>query len=125
MLSSTKRKYMLIIYELSNKGNIVRSIDISKALSVKKASISLMLPNLIEEKLIERADDGSIILTKTGAVFGGDLYLKYLALHRFFKEKLASSDENARHDAICCLCSLSDANANNMIEYVLSDMRDY
>ena len=36
MLSSTKKKYMFIIYELSNKGDIVRGIDISKALGVKK-----------------------------------------------------------------------------------------
>ena len=48
MLSSTKKKYMFIIYELGNKGATVRSIDISKALGVKKASVSLMLPNLVE-----------------------------------------------------------------------------
>ncbi len=36
MLSSTKKKYMFVIYELSNKGNTVRSIDVSKALGVKR-----------------------------------------------------------------------------------------
>ena len=47
MLSSTKKRYMFIIYELGNKGGIVRSIDVSRALGVKKASVSLMLPNLV------------------------------------------------------------------------------
>lgn len=121
MLSSTKKKYMFIIYELGNKGATVRNIDISKALGVKKASVSLMLPNLVSENLIVRADDGSIELTKSGVHFAGDLYIKYLTLHQFFKEKLGSNDENARTDAICCLCSLSDANANNMTEYILNE----
>lgn len=120
MLSSTKKKYMFIIYELSNKGDIVRGIDISKALGVKKASVSLMLPNLVEENLIERARDGSIILTKEGAVFASELYLKYLTLYQFFREKLRSSTENARVDAICCLCSLSDENTKSMTDFILN-----
>ena len=120
MLFSTKKKYMFIIYELSNKGDIVRGIDISKALGVKKASVSLMLPNLVEENLIERARDGSIILTKEGAVFASELYLKYLTLYQFFREKLRSSTENARADAICCLCSLSDENTKSMTDFILN-----
>lgn len=34
MLSSTKKKYMFIIYELGNTGQNVRSVDIAKALAV-------------------------------------------------------------------------------------------
>lgn len=120
MLSSTKKKYMFVIYELSNKGNTVRSIDISKALGVKKASVSLMLPNLVEIKLIERALDGSILLTKDGALYASELYLKYLTLFQFFREKLKSSAESARADAICCLCSLTDENTKGMTEFILN-----
>ena len=120
MLSSTKKKYMFVIYELSNKGNTVRSIDISKALGVKKASVSLMLPNLVEIKLIERAPDGSILLTKDGALYASELYLKYLTLFQFFREKLKSSAESARADAICCLCSLTDENTKGMTEFILN-----
>ncbi len=120
MLSSTKKKYMFVIYELSNKGNTVRSIDVSKALGVKKASVSLMLPNLVEINLIERALDGSILLTKDGALYASELYLKYLTLFQFFREKLKSSAESARADAICCLCSLTDENTKGMTEFILN-----
>mgnify|MGYP002673498642 FL=1 len=120
MLSSTKKKYMFVIYELSNTGNTVRSIDVSKALGVKKASVSLMLPNLVEIKLIERAPDGSILLTKDGALYASELYLKYLTLFQFFREKLKSSAESARADAICCLCSLTDENTKGMTEFILN-----
>lgn len=120
MLSSTKKKYMFVIYELSNKGNTVRCIDVSKALGVKKASVSLMLPNLVEINLIERALDGSILLTKDGALYASELYLKYLTLFQFFREKLKSSAESARADAICCLCSLTDENTKGMTEFILN-----
>ena len=63
MLSSTKKRYMFIIYELGSRGDAVRSIDISNALGVKKASVSLMLPKLIEEGMVERADNGSVVFT--------------------------------------------------------------
>ena len=120
MLSSTKKKYMFIIYELRNNGDEVRSIDIAHALNVKKASISLMLPNLIKEDLIEKDEGGFIALTKKGAVFAGELYLMYLTLYKFFSEKLQSNSDSARNDAICCLCSLSDENSENMVNYILN-----
>ena len=53
--------------------------------------------------------------------FKNDLYVKYLTLYKFFKEKLNSSDENARTDDICCLCSLTDENTNSITEYILTD----
>lgn len=120
MLSSTKKKYLFIIYELGNKGNPVRCIDIARALGVKKASVSFMLPNLTGERLIGRAEDGSVVLTKDGAKLAGELYLRYLTLFEFFMKQLGSSPENARKDAVCCLCNLTEDNANSMAEYVLN-----
>lgn len=119
MLSPTKRKYIFTIYELGNTGNSVRSTDISNALGVKKASVSLMLPKLIRESLVERTESGGVALTSAGAVLGGELYLKYLALFKLFKEVLKSTDENARRDSICCLCTLTDENTESMTNYVL------
>lgn len=123
MLTSTKKRYMFIIYELGNNGRAIRGIDIAKALNVKKASVSLMLPNLVELGLVSRTEDGRIELTKVGTVYANDLYIKYLTLYQFFKEKLSSSHENARADAICCLCSLTDENTNSMTEYILTDTK--
>ena len=118
MLSSTKKKYMFIIYELYNRMGCVRYIAI--AFDVKKASVSLMLPNLISQELIERSEDGSVMLTSRGAKIAGDLYVKYLALYQFFSKKIGSSPENARSDAICCICSLSDENTKGITDYILN-----
>lgn len=119
MLSSTKKRYMFIIYELGNKGGIVRSIDVSRALGVKKASVSLMLPNLVQENLIERTQSGGIVFTKAGATFAGELYFKYITMYEFFRNTLGSNHEDARNDAICCLCSMTDENATKLAEYII------
>jgi DtxR family Mn-dependent transcriptional regulator len=122
MLTPTKKKYLFIIYELGMNGGKVRSVDIANALNIKKASVSSMLPALIDEDLIERhEEDGSVVFTKRGAVFASGLYVKYLTLFTFFREKLGSSEKSARHDAVICLCSLTDENTENMTNYILSD----
>ena len=121
MLTPTKKKYLFIIYELGFKGDKVRSIDIARALNVKKASISNMLPALAAENLIEKCEDGSVVFTESGAKFAGELYVKYLTLHTFFLEKLGSSEESARADSINCLCSLTDENTENITNYILEE----
>lgn len=124
MLHSTKKKYMFIIYELRNKGAAVRGIDVATSLGVKKASVSLMLPNLINEGLIERTEHGYIAFTEKGAVFAAELYLRYLTLYRFFTEKLRSSAESARADAICCLCSMTEENSEGMANFILNEISE-
>lgn len=119
MLAATKKRYMFIIYELGCTGESVRSVDIAKALDVKKASISNMLPSLINENLVEKNSEGIITFTPQGAKYAGNLYLKYLTLYRFFSKKLGSSEKNARADAIVCLCSLSDESTESIADYIL------
>jgi DtxR family Mn-dependent transcriptional regulator len=122
MLTPAKKKYLFVIYELGLNGDKVRSVDIAKALNIRKASVSNMLPDLIAEGMLERhEDDGSVIFTKRGARFAGEQYVKYLTLYTFFFEKLGSTPDSARHDAVICLCNLTDENTENMTNYILSE----
>lgn len=119
MLSSTKKKYLFIIYELGYNGDTIRSVDIAKALGVKKASVSNIMPALMAENMVSKDENGAIVFTPEGAKFAGDLYLKYLTLYQFFRENLGSTENNARKDAVTCLCSLSNENSEHMIDYIL------
>lgn len=85
MLSATKKKYLFTIYELGNHGGSVRSVDIARMLGVKKASVSNMLPSLIEKNMISKEDNGIISLTSDGAKYASSLYLKYLTFTNFFR----------------------------------------
>ena len=124
MLSATKKKYLFTIYELGNNGGSVRSVDIARTLGVKKASVSNMLPSLIEKNMISKYDNGIILLTSDGAKYASSLYLKYLTFYEFFSVKLGGSKENARKDAIICLGSLSDENTENITDYILKETSD-
>lgn len=121
MLSATKKKYLFAIYELGYHGKSIRSVDIARTLGVKKASISNMIPALIEENIISKDRNGLITLTPDGAKYASSLYLKYLTLYEFFSSKLGGSKDNARKDAIICLCFLSDENTENITDYILNE----
>ena len=108
MLSSGKKRYLFAIYELGQEGAAVRSKDIAVSLSVKRPSVSKMLGNLAEDGLIEKEYYGTVTVTAEGARLSNWLYTSYLLLYGFFHEQLGLPEPDARHDAIVCLCSLSD-----------------
>ena len=109
LLSSGKKRYLFIIHELGQNGNAVHSKDIASSLSVKQPSVSKMLNSLAEDGLIE----------KEGARLSNKLYTDYLLLFSFFRKQLGLSESDARHDAIVCLCDLSDAGVQRMASAVL------
>lgn len=124
MLSANKKKYLFTVYELGYYGESIRSVDIARKLGVKKASVSNMLPSLIEENMVSKDENGIISLTPDGAKYASGLYLKYLTFYEFFSVNLRGSRENARKDAIICLCSLSDENTESITDYILKETED-
>lgn len=121
MLTPTKKKYVFSIYEIGLENSAVRSVDIAKAICVSRASVANMLPVLLADGLIQRNADRSILLTNAGTGYAKKLYGRYTTLYQFFKNQLKSTEENARHDAIACICNLTDENTENMIYYLLED----
>lgn len=108
MLSSGKKRYLFIIHELGQNGNAVHSKDIASSLSVKQPSVSKMLNSLAEDGLIEKEYYGAATFTPEGARLSNKLYTDYLLLFSFFRNQLGLSEQDSRHDAIVCLCDLSD-----------------
>lgn len=119
MLSSAKKRYLLMIYELGENGNDVFSKDIATALNVKRPSVSKMLKTMADENLFCKEDYGQVHLTKLGAQLANQLYTNYLLLFSFFREQLKVSIQDARHDAILCLCDLSEDSMEKIVSTVL------
>lgn len=84
MLSRSAFRYLLSIYQLSNGGSAVRSVDIAKKLSVSRASVVKMLKNLSCEGLIIKEYYGSVRLTSLGVKQANQIYTAYTLLHTFF-----------------------------------------
>lgn len=120
MLSSAKKRYLLAIYELGEQGNEVHSKDIANALKVKRPSTSKMLKALSEEELIDKEYYGTVRFTPRGAQLANQLYTRYLLLNSFFQTTLQTDAHSARHDAILCLCELSDSSIEKLSSIVLT-----
>jgi DtxR family Mn-dependent transcriptional regulator len=121
MLSSAKKRYLLTVYELGQNGNEVFSKDIAASLNVKRPSVSKMLKSMEEENLFCKESYGKVQLSENGARIANRLYTNYLLLFTFFCEHLKVSRKDARHDAIVCLCDLSEDSAEKIASLVLED----
>ena len=60
-------RYLLAIHSLAGEGGAVSSVEVAKALGVKKPSVARMLETLQEKGLAEKERYGKIALTAAGA----------------------------------------------------------
>lgn len=119
MLSSAKKRYLLVIYELSENGKDVFSKDIAIALHVKRPSVAKMLKAMEEDNLFCKEYYGKVQLNEKGTRIANRLYTEYLLLYEFFHGLLKVPKENARHDAIICLCDLSEDSVEKVARMVI------
>ena len=65
--SSAHLRYLLVIDRLSEEGGTVSSVEVARALGVKKPSVARMLETLQEKGLAEKERYGKLALTPAGA----------------------------------------------------------
>ena len=120
MLSPSATRYLLAIYELSNGGCAVRSVDIAKALCVSRASVVKSLKKLCGYGLIQKEFYGNVHFTPAGIRESNRIYTEYTLLYCYFLEFLNSSPEASRSDAICALCFFSCETKEKLIQISLT-----
>lgn len=118
-LSSSAMRYLLAIYELSDGGSAVRSVDIARALEVSPASVVHMMGNLAAEGVVQKRHYGNVSMTQEGIRRANQLYTRYTLLSSFFRECLNVSSPWAEEDAAACLCTLSEESMENIAHCVL------
>ena len=105
-MSDAAIRYLVAIYELG-QGSAVRSVKVAARLGISRASVSKMLGQLSAQGLAQKEYYGCIRLTPEGLRESRQLYQELKKIECFFSQVLKSSAENARSDALSCLCSLS------------------
>ncbi len=123
MLSSAKKRYLFVIYELGKHRSEVSSKDIAFSLKIKRSSVSKMLKAIAEDNLICKEYYGKVQFSKQGVKIASQLYNKYVLLYAYFYKYLKISKEEARHDAILCLCDLSEASVQKISSLVLAEQK--
>jgi Mn-dependent DtxR family transcriptional regulator len=99
--------YLEHIYCLTERGGVVRSVDVAKESGYSKPSVSRAVGLLKENGYIRVADDGAITLTDTGRTIAQRIYARHQLLTRILRH-LGVSEEIADHDACKIEHDLSD-----------------
>lgn len=71
-ISSAHLRYLVAIYEISQKMPDVRSSSVASRMQVSKASVARMLCTLMKKQLIVKERYGKIYLTDRGFLFARD-----------------------------------------------------
>ena len=119
MLSNASVRYLLTIYQLSDGGMAVRSVDIANALGVSRASVVKCLKRLSGEGFIQKEYYGNVQLTPLGTKESNRLFTEFTLIQAFLRQFLHLSEQQAKKDAAACLCALSQESKEKMMALAL------
>jgi DtxR family Mn-dependent transcriptional regulator len=106
--------YLKRIALLGDGGNVVRVTEISKALGVKKPSVTSALKKLSQQGLVEHERYGQAALTPEGNRIAEDVARRYEVLRHFLAEILNVDPDIAAEDACKMEHSLSPASLERL-----------
>ena len=106
-LQESAEMYLETIYILSQKSNIVRSIDVAEYMGYSKPSVSRAVGLLKKGGYLNMAPDGLLSLTEEGVAHANKIFERHTVLSSLL-QKIGVSEETATKDA----CK---------IEHVISD----
>lgn len=101
-LSATMQMYLKTIHTVQLAKGAARVTDISRALDVRKASVTSALRTLSELGLVNYAPYEVITLTREGETVAIEIEQRYAVLREFFADVLGM-DPTAAHEDACRL----------------------
>ena len=108
IIKESGENYLETILILSERKNVVRSIDIAKELGFSKPSVSRAVSILRNEGYITTDFNMHITLTEKGYEYASSVYDKHKTISKFLKEVLEIDDATAAKDACRMEHILSD-----------------
>ena len=124
--SASMEDYLERIDMLADEDKVVRVTKLSKALGVKKPSVSSALMKLSEEGLVKHERYGYVELTPEGKKIAVDVRRRHEALQRFLTEILGVDAETAWKNACAmehCVSPITTERLVKFIDFVLNAPR--
>lgn len=112
--------YLETIFVLSQKGNPVRSIDISEHMGYSKPSVSRAMGILRSGGYIQVDKEGHIILTESGDRVARKIYERHTILSKMLRQ-LGVDEKTAAEDA----CKMEHAISDASFEAIKKHMQQY
>ena len=98
-LTSSLEDYLETIYNLIEKNEKVRAVDISKVLGVSRASVSEALKKLDEKGFVNYGRYDTLAITELGKKTAQDVIMRHNTLRTFLEKVLGASQSEAQENA--------------------------
>lgn len=98
-LTSSLEDYLETLYFIYKKNNVVKAIDVARALNVSRASTTEALKKLAEKKLINYGRYNAISLTQEGIEAAKEVAKRHNSLFIFFEKVLGAGHDEAQENA--------------------------
>ena len=119
-LHESGEMYLETILILSQKQNMVRSIDVAEDMGFSKPAVSRAMAKLKADKYILIDSEGYIALTESGRQIAEKIYERHTILTRFFI-RLGVDEETAAADA----CKIEHDMSDKTFDAIKNHVREY
>lgn len=119
-LHESGEMYLETILILSQKQNIVRSIDVAEDMGFSKPAVSRAMAKLKADKYILIDSEGYIALTESGRQIAEKIYERHTILTRFLI-RLGVDEETAAADA----CKIEHDMSDKTFDAIKNHVREY
>lgn len=116
--TESREMYLEVIYDIYEKGEEIRSIDIAKILEYSKPSVNRGINLLKNDNLIEQEPYGAITLTKRGLKIAKEIKTRHNDIMAFLKLSLGLDKAIAEQDACRMEHILSEKTMEKIREYL-------
>ena len=116
--SASMEDYLEAVVMLGEGEKAVRVTQISKALGVKKPSVTSALTKLSREGLVEHARYGHVKLTAEGNRVAADVFRRHETLRRFLAEILNVDSQTAGEDACKMEHAISPTSQERLMKFL-------
>ncbi|MBS7263957.1 MAG: metal-dependent transcriptional regulator [Eubacteriales bacterium] len=119
-LHESGEMYLETILILSQKQNMVRSIDVAEDMGFSKPAVSRAMAKLKADKYILIDSEGYIALTESGRQIAEKIYERHTILTRFLI-RLGVDEETAAADA----CKIEHDMSDKTFDAIKNHVREY
>lgn len=97
-ISASLEDYIEAIYQISHEKQVVKAVDLSKKLEVKRSSVAEAIKNLQKRELVTY-ENNEILLTEKGLEIAKEVITRHTTLYNFFAKILNVDSEEAQLNA--------------------------